>query len=508
MKALLMHHDRDFDVEEKLPGNASQLMQDLELDSLLQAMAAGDQFLFNVARRVLLTGFGNEIDTIVYRQEVVRDCAANPEVVRALYAIVVETIEQKKNSYFGILGVYPAGILHGAIETLELYVGVLRKLRTIAESEAPRFHSQGFTNFFAMLRSEFNDEYFARIAEHLSDLRFKDGVLISAQLGKANLGTNYVLRLPEGPRPSWFDRVRGQAPPSLTFKIADRDNAGAQALTQLRDRGIHLVANALAQSMDHIAAFFGVLRSELAFYIGCLNLQGRLESIAVPMGFPLPQPTGARRQRFDDLCDVCLALSMGSRVVGNSIDADRRNLVIITGANQGGKSSFLRSIGVAQLMMQCGMFVGARSFEGELCTGIFTHYKREEDATMQSGKFDEELNRMNEIAELVRPNSFVLFNESFASTNEREGSEIARQIVSALLERGIKVFFVTHQYLFAQGYFASQREDVLFLRAERRADGTRTFRLIEAGPLESSYGEDLYHEIFEVQDALPTWSEQ
>ena len=121
---------------------------------------------------------------------------------------------------------------------------------------------------------------------------------------------------------------------------------------------------------------------------------------------------------------------------------------------------------------------------------------------MSSGKFDEELGRMSEIAEVIRPGAVVLFNESFASTSEREGSQIARQITSALLKRGIKVFFVSHQYEFTHGLFVDKREDALFLRAERQADGTRSFRLIEAGPLETSYGEDLYREIFEVKGAL------
>ena len=62
-------------------------------------------------------------------------------------------------------------------------------------------------------------------------------------------------------------------------------------------------------------------------------------------------------------------------MVGNRVNADHKSLVIITGANQGGKSSFLRSIGLAQLMMQCGLFVGAEAFKAELCPALFTHYK-------------------------------------------------------------------------------------------------------------------------------------
>jgi DNA mismatch repair ATPase MutS len=183
-------------------------------------------------------------------------------------------------------------------------------------------------------------------------------------------------------------------------------------------------------------------------------------------------------------------------VVGNAVDADGKSLVIITGANQGGKSSFLRGIGLAQLMMQSGLFVGAESFDAELCTGLFTHYKREEDATMQSGKLDEELARMSDVVDQIAPNSMLLFNESFAATNEREGSEIARQVVCALLEKRIKVFFVTHLYEFAHGLLDRTMADAIFLRAERLPDGTRTFRLVEGEPLETSYGQDLYREIF------------
>jgi DNA mismatch repair ATPase MutS len=115
---------------------------------------------------------------------------------------------------------------------------------------------------------------------------------------------------------------------------------------------------------------------------------------------------------------------------------------------------------------------------------------------MRSGKLDEELRRMNDIVDTITSNSMVLFNESFAATNEREGSEIARQIVSALLGKRLKVFFVTHLYEFAHGFVGKKTENALFLRAERQADGGRTFKLVEGEPLETSYGEDLYTRIF------------
>lgn len=107
---------------------------------------------------------------------------------------------------------------------------------------------------------------------------------------------------------------------------------------------------------------------------------------------------------------------------------------VVTGANQGGKSTFLRSVGLAQLMLQCGMFVPAEAFAASVAGGIYTHYRREEDTAMQSEKLDEELARMSAIVDLLRPHDLVLLNESFAATNEREGSEIVRQIIDALVE--------------------------------------------------------------------------
>jgi len=286
----------------------------------------------------------------------------------------------------------------------------------------------------------------------------------------------------------------------LTFHIADRDEAGARALSDLEARGINLVANALAQSAEHILSFFTMLRTELAFYIGCVNLHHELTRLRVAVCVPVPSECNERRYAFVGLYDASLALRAKHAPVGNDVAGDGRDLVVITGANQGGKSTFLRGVGLAQVMMQCGMFVAAASFSANVCDGIFTHYKREEDASMKSGKLDEELKRMSEIVDHIREHSLLLCNESFAATNEREGSEIARQIIAALLRKRVKIVLVTHLYALAHGLYEQKAQGIMFLRAERRADGERTFKLTEAEPLHTSYGEDLYRRIFLSKD--------
>ena len=288
----------------------------------------------------------------------------------------------------------------------------------------------------------------------------------------------------------WDDRLPfGNHSDSYSFTIPPRDENGFRSVAEIRGKGINLVANSVAQSADHVKSFFTMLRLELAFYLGCLNLHERLAGEGEPICFPEPLPADQLTLTGDGIYDVCLRLHLDRPVVGNDVSADAKLLIMITGANQGGKSTFLRSLGLAHLMMQAGMFVGGRSFRAGVCNGFFTHYKREEDTAMESGKLDEELSRMSQIASQITRHSMLLCNESFASTNEREGSEIARQIVRAMLDKQIKVLFVTHMYDLAHDMQAQQAGTALFLRAERQRDGRRTFKLAEGEPQPTSYGQ-------------------
>ena len=492
MKVFLMFKDYDLDLEQELPWNEQSLIKDLELEILFSAMASHDKFLFDVAKKVVLSGL-NDLDTMLYRQNVLKDCIKNSSVVRDIYGIAVEAVYNEKTFNWGTFSNYPDSILQKAIEVLQELLDMLKKLKSLTGVHADKFESEGFKRFFTMLEKELTDEYFASAQKHLEELIFRDGVLISAELGKGNKGSNYILRKPQDKNQRRVEQIFAKKTPVYSCRVSDSD---ARSLSELNSRGINLVANALAQSNDHILSFFTMLQAELAFYVGCFNLHGRLTQKGEPVSFPLPMNPGKRKFSYKGLYDVCLALSLEQRVVGNDADTDNKDLVIVTGANQGGKSTFLRSVGSAQLMMQCGMFVPAVSFCSSICDGLFTHYKREEDAAMKSGKLDEELSRMSDIADNITPDSMVLFNESFAATNEREGSEIARQITGALLEKRIKVFFVTHLHEFAHGFYSKEPEDAIFLRAERQADGERTFKLIEGEPLRTSFGEDLYYRIF------------
>lgn len=177
MKAFLMYKDDDFDVERPLPWNESALTQDLGLDTLFQAMGLEDEFLLEITRHAVLTS-ESDVNTILYRQAILKDCLEYRDVVRDIYDIAVDAIECERKDYFGRFTKYPVAVLSGAIRRLEIFVELLRKLRRIVDTHGDKFESEGFQKLFAMLREELSAEFFADVGEHLKQLRFRDGVLI------------------------------------------------------------------------------------------------------------------------------------------------------------------------------------------------------------------------------------------------------------------------------------------------------------------------------------------
>jgi len=492
-----MYRNRDFDPGQRLPANAETLARDLDLGVLFSAMAEGDDFLAQVAKRAVLSALGDDADTMLYRQAVLRDCLRHRAVVERLYEVALATLERKRRMWLGLMGFAstPASILRSAVDLLDMLTEALTELKSVTQGQAQAFASEGFRALLSLLDTELTDAYLGRVRIELEHLRFPRGALLRARLGAGNQATGYVLQRPTDAQPGFLGRIFNRKP-AYSFRLSERDDLGARTLGEMQSAGMQETAEAVARSADEVLSFFVTLRTELAFYLGCANLHRRLAEKGLPLCFPEPCAAGTRKHACTGLCDPCLALTTHGPVVGNELAADGRQLVVITGANQGGKSTFLRAIGVAQLMMQAGMFVAAEAFSAEICPGLYTHYQREEDKAMERGRFDDELARMSDIVDMLVPGSLLLLNEPFASTNEREGSEVAGQVIRSLLGQRMKIVLVTHLYELARDLWLDRSLATSFLRAEREAGGTRSFKLPPGEPLRTSFGLDLYRAVF------------
>jgi hypothetical protein len=495
VKVHLMAPDADFDPAAPgatLPVAVQDMVQDLQLDVLLDAMGGGDPLLRSAARSALLAPLTSP-DVVRHRQQVLADCLAHPDVARALYDVAGRALAAERSVWW-VSKTRPEMMLDRAVRVLGLLVGAVDELRALVAAHGDELASPGMRAFVATVRRELDDEYMKELRDRLALLARSDGLLVGAGLADDGEVTHPVPRVPRRAG-RLFPRVV-LAKPAYSFTIPDRDEAGFRALGALRDRALWRVAHAADRAMEHVLGFFRALRGEVAFYLACVELHRRLTGLGMPLCFPEPLPVGADTFVADALYDPCLALRTGAGVVTNGVSADGVRLLVVTGANHGGKTTLLRAVGVAQLLTGAGAFVPAGALRAALVPAVLTHWAREEDSGLRHGKLDEELARMSAVVDELVPGALLLSNESFASTNEAEGSRIALTVVRALVGAGVRVAAVTHLYGLAGELYADGDPPGVFLRAARGEEGRRPYRIEPGAPLSTSFARDLYEREF------------
>ncbi|MDN5767629.1 MAG: hypothetical protein L0H96_10170 [Humibacillus sp.] len=479
----------------KPPPEVGDLECDLGIPPVLDAMASGDAYLRDVAERVLLSPplTPEEID---YRLNVLDDCLHHPDAIRELYELAATATGAKRRVHAWLSTDRCGAILRSSAAILRDLAVHLERLHDFALEHHGQFRSSGLTALLASIERDLGDDYLAQVRSYLEQLKFSGGVVLTARLGPGCTGIDYSLR-DAAPTP-WFTRLSDSLPHhrSYTYHLPPRDEYGGRTLERIRDHGINEVANAAAQSADHVLDFFRRLAFEVGFYLACVHLHEDLARTGVTTCRPTPETEESRALTARALVDVGLAVRSQRAPVGSDLDADGKALIMVTGANQGGKSTFLRAIGLAQLMFDAGLFVTADRFRASPSAGVFTHYRREEDTTLRHGKFDDELVRMSQLVDRLTPNAIALLDESFSSTNEIEGSQVARDIVDSLVTAGVRVCYVTHLYPLAHGLAQQHDPRHLFFRAQRDPGGLRSYRIIPAEPEATSYAVDQFREVF------------
>ncbi len=123
---------------------------------------------------------------------------------------------------------------------------------------------------------------------------------------------------------------------------------------------------------------------------------------------------------------------------------ERGRVWVLTGPNRGGKTSYLRAAGVAQVLGQCGLPEPARRARLCVVDHIFTHFPVAEMGRAGQGRLDEEAARMARIFESCTPRSLVLLNEVLAGTSAPEGMALAADVLSGFRAVGCSVLYATH----------------------------------------------------------------
>lgn len=487
----------------------NEVIQDLNLDIIFKSMSNNDKYIYRVARSVMLDSLTDK-NTVLYRQDIIADANKNYEIFNEIYQIATHTIAETEN-YIDFTNktistkVPDARNILNSINLLAILVNGLEQLKDYLNTVQGKFTSEGMRAFYQRLSEEYNYEFAEKIKSSLNEMNFLTvggQITFSATVGQAlrmsDIIVNDLSKEIFKRKNKIFRWIKTFI--NLFYKIFKRnviilgDSEVALNARDLESAGLLHILQMYKDFIREHKTFFESLKFQMAFYVGCSNLQEKFINLHIPICNPVIDKEGNNFE-FSGLYDMSMALYNRACPVTNDMNASDKLLLIISGANQGGKSTYLRSIGIAQLLMQSGLFVPANYYCNVLCDGIFTHFTRREDRNMNSGKLDEELGRMNRIISNIKPSSMLLLNESFASTTEREGSKIAFDVVNALYEAGVRILTVTHLFEFTKMMYEKNLEKVMFLSAERLIDGTRTYHILESEPERTSYGLDLYEEI-------------
>jgi DNA mismatch repair ATPase MutS len=170
-------------------------------------------------------------------------------------------------------------------------------------------------------------------------------------------------------------------------------------------------------------------------------------------------------------------------------------IYIFTGPNQGGKTVFTQAVGLAQMMLQLGLFVPANFAIMSPVDNIFTHFPNEN--SQSNGRFGEECQRLMATFERLTRSSLLLMDETFSSTSAVEAAYIAEQVLRGLRAVGCRAIFATHLHDLA-GNIDQMNTDsepdhsridslTAQLDPQQIEQGTRSYRIIRSRPEGSSY---------------------
>ena len=242
------------------------------------------------------------------------------------------------------------------------------------------------------------------------------------------------------------------------------------------------------------------LMPEIIFYVRWAELIDKIIEKGMPVCKAEILSPDERYCSFKEIYNLKLAINNVKgddiNIITNDINFDdERRIYILTGPNRGGKTIFTQAVGLAMMMAQWGVYVPAEKAVISPCDNMFTHFPADENDTVDLGRLGEESKRLSEIFDVATSRSFMLLNESLATTSVAEGLFIAKDVVKAMRYLGVRCIFNTHMHELAR----SLDELNGLVEGESRVEslvtgvqhGERSFKVAVMPPQGVSYAKDI-----------------
>lgn len=482
-----------------------------------------------------------------YRQAVLDDLLAAPELVAQLNRLLPYIDDLSQMHHRGLQREAPLHEVTRRLGELETIVFVVQELDRTLSGVGEALESEGLRRLHTAVVEAARDPVFARLQAELPELlrtlRATASITIGVNLDKNLQPVEATLLSVNAERfrsSSLLGRLFGDdgewtgiAPLHSVPTLQSVGMAGPtdrpqrvkpvlvplfRDLSNILDKVCQPVVQALKRYNQVSAAYWSRLYHDLGFYLGAVRLIERLTAVGLPLCRPEIAPVAARVFEVDDNFNVNLALhlarrepgqALAGRVVVNDVAmGDAGRIFVLTGPNQGGKTTYMQAVGLTQVLAQAGLYVpGSRACISP-ADNIFTHYPVEERLESGTGRFGDEAQRLQAIFDHITADSLVLLNESLSSTAAGESLYLAQDLVRVLRLAGVRAIYATHlhelaleaEQINATTAGASRVISMVASRIEAaEGDGEtavghaprRSFKVVAGAPMGRSYAREL-----------------
>jgi DNA mismatch repair ATPase MutS len=183
-------------------------------------------------------------------------------------------------------------------------------------------------------------------------------------------------------------------------------------------------------------------------------------------------------------------------IIPNDISFGKKNLFVVTGPNNGGKTAFVRAVGISVIFFGAGAPVFALGADMSVGLNIHSHFTASETHLKESGRLQDEINRLNKVMENCDNFSFIVLNETFAGTNSIKALALFEDFLHSLEKINFLCVYVTHFHNIAfavedkTGEPLYEKCDNLIAVMDNES-GTRTYKVLPVRPSDTSYSKDI-----------------